>query len=228
MPKTMLAYESFFEAAESLPDDLRLQFYDAIFRYCFRDEVPEPGTTLYAMFALARPNIDSRNQSVEFGRKGGSATSGRGVDETRKGGSATTGRGVAKTRKGGSDKSVSNKNLEEEAEEEEEAEGEYKRESGEPAAPHAPANAGEVEEFANANNITNVDPERFFTYYAARGWAGIMDWKMAVRAWAANEKKQHPPNRRTGKPKNTFNGFAQHDYDFEAIEKELLKGGTQT
>lgn len=227
MPKTMLAYESFFEAAESLPDDLRLQFYDAIFRYCFRDEVPEPGTTLYAMFALARPNIDSRNQSVEFGRKGGSATSGRGVDETRKGGSATTGRGVAKTRKGGSDKSVSNKNLEEEAEEEEEAEGEYKRESGEPAAPHAPANAGEVEEFANANNITNVDPERFFTYYAARGWAGIRDWKMAVRAWAANEKKQHPPNRRA-KPKNGFNNFEMHDYDFAAIEKALLKGGTQT
>lgn len=68
----------------------------------------------------------------------------------------------------------------------------------------------------------NVDAEAFVNFYTANGWVQgkgkpIKDWKAAVRTWERNSKGN------SSKPKNNFNQFQQNDYDFEELEKALLK-----
>lgn len=45
----------------------------------------------------------------------------------------------------------------------------------------------EVQAYCAERN-SNIDPETFFDYYTARGWAGISDWKAQVRVWERREK----------------------------------------
>ena len=222
---TTLIYRSMYEAAQLADPEQRLAFYDQLLAYAFDGVEPDTDDQVVKiLIASAIPLIDVRNRRVK-----GAEARRASVKTEEQGNKVEPCFTPSETR---SDHALLERERREEKERGEKREERGEKNKVEPSVPPAPAqapeNAEEVAQFVNANNITNVDPERFFTYYAARGWAGIRDWKMAVRAWAANEKKQHPPNRRAGKPKNTFNGFAQHDYDFDAIEKELLKGGTQT
>lgn len=58
-----------------------------------------------------------------------------------------------------------------------------------------------------------IDAQRFIDYYESNGWkvgrSTMKDWKAAVRNWERREK-----------PKNAFQN--QHDYDFSALERELV------
>jgi hypothetical protein len=68
----MIFYESFYEAAKDLPDDQRLQIYDAIIRYGCAGILPEDLTgTPKALFAIVKPLIDANAQRRENGAKGG-------------------------------------------------------------------------------------------------------------------------------------------------------------
>lgn len=67
---------SYYEALRPLPDDMRLQLYDAIMDYAFQSKEPEGLPPILAgYFTLLRPNIDNSirhySSSVENGRKGG-------------------------------------------------------------------------------------------------------------------------------------------------------------
>lgn len=67
---------SYYEALRPLPDDMRLQLYDAIMDYAFQSKEPEGLSPILAgYFTLLRPNIDNSirhySSSVENGRKGG-------------------------------------------------------------------------------------------------------------------------------------------------------------
>lgn len=67
---------SYYEALRPLPDDMRLQLYDAIMDYAFQSKEPEGLPPILAgYFTLLRPNIDNSikhySTSVENGRKGG-------------------------------------------------------------------------------------------------------------------------------------------------------------
>lgn len=68
----MIFYESFYEAAKDLPDDQRLQIYDAIIRYGCAGILPDELTgTPKAVFAIVKPLLDANAQRRENGAKGG-------------------------------------------------------------------------------------------------------------------------------------------------------------
>ena len=67
----MTFFQSFYDSAKALPDRERHAFYDAIIDYAFTGEQPTPDSPAYALFLLAKPNIDKSRENAENGRKGG-------------------------------------------------------------------------------------------------------------------------------------------------------------
>lgn len=69
----------------------------------------------------------------------------------------------------------------------------------------------------------NVDAQAFVDFYESKGWMvgknHMKDWKAAVRTWerSATSKRQQ-----TSKAAGQFNQLMHGDYDFAALEKELL------
>lgn len=69
----------------------------------------------------------------------------------------------------------------------------------------------------------NVDAQAFVDFYESKGWMvgknRMKDWKAAVRTWerSATSKRQQ-----TSKAAGQFNQLMHGDYDFAALEKELL------
>lgn len=65
-------YASFYEAIEQLTDEDRLAAYDMISRYALTGEIPEGATGAgYAIFLMAKPQIDANEQRRVNGSKGG-------------------------------------------------------------------------------------------------------------------------------------------------------------
>lgn len=63
-----------------------------------------------------------------------------------------------------------------------------------------------------------VDAKSFFDYYEAGGWKDskgnpVKNWKQKCITWENHKEKKE----------NKFNQMIHSDYDFEAIEKEILK-----
>lgn len=83
-----------------------------------------------------------------------------------------------------------------------------------------PPTAEEVKAYCLERN-NSVDYQSFVNFYESKGWMvgknRMKDWKAAVRTWEKSEKDKKPIGRT-----NKFNQFKQNDYDFDALEKELL------
>lgn len=75
MPTGFPFFESYYEALRGLPDDERLQMYDALLSYVFDGVTPELPPVLTSLWVLVRPNIDASlrryQASIENGKKGG-------------------------------------------------------------------------------------------------------------------------------------------------------------
>ena len=67
-----------------------------------------------------------------------------------------------------------------------------------------------------------VDAQAFVDFYSSKGWMvgknKMKDWKAAVRTWERNRKDDGGGGSFGGRSKQ---GFPKHDYDFDALEKEL-------
>jgi len=67
----MIFYKSFRDALKNLPEETRLECYDAIFSYGLDGEEPELTGVSAAIFALVKPQIDANNKRRDNGTKGG-------------------------------------------------------------------------------------------------------------------------------------------------------------
>lgn len=60
-----------------------------------------------------------------------------------------------------------------------------------------PKSVDEVREYCNERD-NNVDPEKWYDYYASNGWKigknAMRDWKAAVRTWERNDYDNHVTN----------------------------------
>lgn len=84
-----------------------------------------------------------------------------------------------------------------------------------------PPSVEEVGEYCRERK-NNIDPQAFVDFYAAKGWMigknKMKDWKACVRTWEKNRsEKSSKNNSNVG-----FNDFHQRQYDFDALEKQLL------
>ena len=166
---------SYYDALRPLPDDMRLQMYDAIFDYAFRGTEPEGlSPVLNGYFALLRPNLDSSIKhyaaSVGNGKKGGRPPK-------KPNGNLTE----TQTEPGGN--------------REKEKEKEMDRENNMADKPPAPApkrhkfippTVEQVAAYIQERN-SKVDAQRFVDFYTAKNWMvgknRMSDWKAAVRTW---------------------------------------------
>ena len=71
MTDGFIFYGSFMKALATLPDEERLQAYDAICRYALYDEEPSCKGAALGMFFMAQPQIDANRKRRENGEKGG-------------------------------------------------------------------------------------------------------------------------------------------------------------
>jgi len=212
MIESTLIYRSFWEAMKKMPREERHVLMDCILDYSFDGVEPDLEDYPWAMsiFLCIKPNIDSRNDAVLAGKKGGRPTE-RGVSEIKKGGFSENEKDPFENSK---------------TKAEAEAEAEVKAEVKKSKAHFVPPTLQEVREYC-LERKNKVDPEQFIDFYSSKGWKvgsqPMKDWKAAVRTW----EKRDSTHQSEQKARNKFNRFEQRDYDFDALEAELLGiGGT--
>ncbi len=80
----------------------------------------------------------------------------------------------------------------------------------------------EIRNYVTNNNLS-VDYEKFYEYYNQHGWITedrpILNWYLLLHSWITREKKFK--GQKTGS-KNKFHNFEQREYDYDALEKELM------
>ncbi len=69
---------SYYEAIRGLPDQERLQMYDAIVRYGLYGEIIDLPPVLLSLFTLIKPNIDSSQKRYRAAKNNGSLPPGPG------------------------------------------------------------------------------------------------------------------------------------------------------
>ena len=71
MRDSMVFYRSFAEALDHLPSDQYKEAMQAILHYALDGTVPECEGIAYAIYIMAKPQIDANNRKYENGKKGG-------------------------------------------------------------------------------------------------------------------------------------------------------------
>lgn len=205
---------SFYEALCGLPDEDRVQIYDAIVRYGLYGELPQLPPHIKGYFILMQPNIDASqkryNASVSAGKKGGRPKKSAVEQEEE-----IT---CEKPRSKPEDKPMQNQNHNQDnyididydtdkntdnkkdkyIEKEEDNEWDINTALNSPA-PEAkdimrldrfvPPTFSDVYLYCRERGNT-VDAQSFVDYYSANGWrvgqAPMADWRAAVRRWEIN------------------------------------------
>ena len=89
-----------------------------------------------------------------------------------------------------------------------------------------PPTKQDVMDYCQEKGYTDVDVERFMNYYTSNGWMvgknKMKDWKAAMRNWARKDMAAKPNNTNG----NRFCNFEQRNYDYDALEKNLLWKGS--
>lgn len=84
MRDSVLFYRSFYDALKNIPDGDRLKVYDAIMEYSMYDNETDLEGVAYAVFLLAKPQIDANNRRYENGCKAKAKQTGSKTEASRK------------------------------------------------------------------------------------------------------------------------------------------------
>ena len=166
---------SFHEAIKDFPDAERLLMYDAIIRYGLFGETIELPPVEKSMFALIKPIIDSSQNrhraSKENGKKGG-----RPKNQTKN------------QKENQTKNQTQNQDIDIDYDIDSEKDSDFETDK-------ARADTPTLEEVIDYCYETDsgVNPERFYNYYAARGWktgnTAITNWKALLRSWKEPKEK---------------------------------------
>lgn len=69
-------------------------------------------------------------------------------------------------------------------------------------------------------------PESFFHWWEGNNWernGKPVNWESEARLWSSREKEVQAKGNGSGAAPNKFHNFHQRDYDYESLEKDLLK-----
>ena len=212
-------YGSFYEAIEQLDDTDRLAAFDMISRYALTGEKPEGASGAgYAIFLMAKPQIDANEQKRENGKKGGRPKTEeeptQNLDET---------------------KAKPNDNLaitETEPKEKEKGKREKVNGKGKEKDRFTPPSVEEVRAYC-AERGNDVDAEAFVAFYDSKGWKvgsqPMKNWRSAVVTWEKRQAKPQakPPDKVThlGKFGNFQQRTDQENRDMVARIIAMQRGG---
>ena len=215
MKDGFIFYASFYEALQELPPDDQLAAYNAICKYALCGEEPAGSGTVKAIFMLVRPQIDANNKRREAGRKGGEASDKQTASKQEANSKQTASKDEANSKQSEStpEAKVKDKGKVKVKDKEKEIEKESVLRR------FAPPTLEEVAAYCMERN-NKVDAETFIDFYSAKGWKvgnqPMKDWKACVRTW---EKR----DRASPRKKNRFENIEQREYNFDALEAELLE-----
>lgn len=84
-----------------------------------------------------------------------------------------------------------------------------------------PPSVSEVRAYCQEKGY-KIDADQFIDFYESKGWMigknKMKDWKAAVRTWTKRRANNEQPAAR-----NKFNNFNQRQYNYESLERQLLK-----
>lgn len=178
MNGSFIFYRSFAEAVEELPPAQFKEIMTAITAYALDGIFPESlDPMLKGYFILMRPQIDANNNRRENGRKGGNIRQSEADQSTTEANGSKPEANGSKAQANDNDNVNDNVNVNVNANRVRKAAGRF-----------TPPTVAEVAEFCR-ERCNGVNPERFHSFYAARGWKmgerriQMEDWKAAVISW---------------------------------------------
>lgn len=93
-------------------------------------------------------------------------------------------------------------------------------------APFQKPTVEEIESYIHEKGYP-VDAQEFYNYYEDNDWhcgkIPMKNWKNAVYAWNKNQKRWSEEKASKAVEAKTKNSFQQNTYDFEQLEKDLIK-----
>lgn len=206
----MKIFRSFLEATEALPPEEFKEAWIALMHYGLDRQEDDVSPTARVFLAMAKPIIDTSIAIKEGNSRGGSKSrqvASKSMEVTSKSVEVDTKSTQQDIGIRNKEEGIRNKDIKERRR-------------------FTPPTLQEVREYC-LERKNKVDPEQFIDFYSSKGWKvgsqPMRDWKAAVRTW----EKRDSTRQSEQKARNKFNRFEQRDYDFDALEAELLGiGGT--
>ena len=201
MRESYTFYRSFIEGLRDVDDATFRRLVESISRYALDDIEPELTGLEYGMFTSWKANVDASNKRRENGKLGGRPSKEKPMVTDEKP-MVTDEEPNKKENK----KEKENKTIKEKKK-------------------FTPPSFEEVEAYCKGRN-SSVNPKDFFDYFDTGHWIDsrgepVRNWKQKIITWE-NHAKGKPPDRSSDKPKGHFAN--ERIYDFEAIERDLVKG----
>ena len=198
MRESVVFYRSFAEAIKALPKEEQLKALWAVINYGLDGVIPEEHGVHTAIFLMAKPQIDANNKRYQNGTKGG-----RPITKDK------PNQNQDKTKAEPKEKD----NVKEKVKD---------KDNDNSVVRFTPPTKQDVMDYCQEKGYTDVDVERFMNYYTSNGWMvgknKMKDWKAAMRNWARKDMAAKPNNTNG----NRFCNFEQRNYDYDALEKNLL------
>ena len=195
MSKRFLFFENFKSIADKLPDDMRLEFYDALLAYVF-DGVEPDDVMIAALITAIKPSLDKeetrggnhnptgQNQYSEV--KNGQSRSKEVKKIFKQVKNGQSGQSFLETETGNRKEEIKENNI-------------LKDITKEKKKIFQKPTFEEVEAYCRERN-NSVDVKRWYDYYTANGWKvgknAMKDWRAAVRTWE-KDTAAAPASRKT-------------------------------
>lgn len=209
MNDSFVFYKSFVDAIDTLGQEDQLMAYQVIAHYATSGEEPDPSIGIaYAIFLMAKPQLDANSSRRNNGLKGGRPKKETDGYEDEKPMVIES-----ENHRLSDEKPNVNVNANVNVNEDKKESKEKKR--------FVPPTVAEVQEYCTERG-NRIDAQQFVDFYASKGWKvgrePMKDWKACVRTW---EKRETARSGTTSK--SSFNSIMKQDYDFNAIEEAILK-----
>ena len=228
MMNRFTTFRSTFEALKAFPAEEMKKAYVMMGEYALDGILPEAEcSAAYGLFLSIKPLIDASIKKSEAGKAGGSAKQ---TEANRKQTEADSKQTASKPKQTESTTEAEGK-LKKKEESIKDKKETLSNESVKKK--FTPPTTEEVRQYAGEIGVT-IDADRFVDFYASKGWmvgkTKMSDWKAAVRNWGRSQRQELTANgmrQESTAKKNAFTNFPQRNYDFDALERQLLAAQMQ-
>ena len=225
MRDSVIFYRSFYEAVKELPPEEFKKSVSVIMEYGLNDLEPETSGIERTIYLLSKPQIDANNKRYKNGTKGGRPITEQKPNHNQTETKAEPNHNQTITKpKPNHNQTITKAEPKEKVNVKDNDKVNVKVKDIESVCTRfVPPTHQDVSDYCQEKGYTNVDIERFIDFYESKGWMvgknKMKDWKAAVRNWNRSQRQELTTKG------NKFNNFNQRQYDYDALEQQLLGGG---
>lgn len=223
MRDSVIFYRSFYEAVKELPPEEFKKSVSAIMEYGLNDLEPETSGIERTIYLLSKPQIDANNKRYQNGTKGGRPVTEQKPNHNQTITKPKPNQNQTETKpEPNHNQTITKAEPKENVKDNDNVNVKVKDKES-VCTRFVPPTHQDVSDYCQEKGYTNVDIERFIDFYASKGWMvgknKMKDWKAAVRNWNRSQRQELTTKG------NKFNNFNQRQYDYDALEQQLLGGG---